>query len=110
MRSSPCWKSPARQPYRPTPRRAAHNYVARIIATEASGRIARSAALLKGMVSTALRFGLAFMSRSRHGLATGIGASGARKRRQAVMTMNCEFELLLGRPYDLPGCAANADP
>jgi hypothetical protein len=24
--------------------------------------------------------------------------------------MNCEFELLLVRPYDLPGCAASADP
>jgi hypothetical protein len=26
------------------------------------------------------------------------------------MTMSCELELLLGRPYDLPGCAASADP
>ena len=32
------------------------------------------------------------------------------KRRQAVLTMSCELELLLGRPYDLPGCAASADP
>jgi hypothetical protein len=24
--------------------------------------------------------------------------------------MSCELELLLGRPYDLPGCAASADP
>ena len=35
---------------------------------------------------------------------------GSTKRRQAVMTMSCELELLLGRPYDLPGCAASADP
>jgi len=24
--------------------------------------------------------------------------------------MSCELALLLGRPYDLPGCAASADP
>jgi hypothetical protein len=24
--------------------------------------------------------------------------------------MSCELELLLGRPYDLPGCAASANP
>ena len=35
---------------------------------------------------------------------------GSTERRQAVMTMSCELELLLGRPYDLPGCAASADP
>ena len=35
---------------------------------------------------------------------------GSTKRRQAVMSMSCELELLLGRPYDLPGCAASADP
>ena len=28
---------------------------------------------------------------------------GSTKRRQAVLTMSCELELLLGRPYDLPG-------
>ena len=35
---------------------------------------------------------------------------GSTKRRQAVLTMSYELELLLGRPYDLPGCAARADP
>jgi hypothetical protein len=35
---------------------------------------------------------------------------GSTKRRQAVLTMSCELELLHGRPYDLPGCAASADP
>jgi hypothetical protein len=35
---------------------------------------------------------------------------GSTKRWQAVLTMSCELELLLGRPYDLPGCAASADP
>jgi len=24
--------------------------------------------------------------------------------------MSCELDLLHGRPYDLPGCAASADP
>lgn len=24
--------------------------------------------------------------------------------------MSCELELLSGRPFDLPGCAASADP
>jgi hypothetical protein len=37
-------------------------------------------------------------------------ALGSTKRRHAVLTMSCELELLLGRPYDLPGCAASADP
>ncbi len=37
-----------------------------------------STALLKGMVPAAPRFGLAFVSCSRHELSTGIGASGAR--------------------------------
>ncbi len=32
------------------------------------------------------------------------------KRWQAALTMSCELALLLGRPYDLPGCAASADP
>jgi hypothetical protein len=32
------------------------------------------------------------------------------KRRQADLTMSCELDLLHGRPYDLPGCAAGADP
>jgi hypothetical protein len=35
---------------------------------------------------------------------------GSTKRRQAVLSMSCELELLHGRPYDLPGCAASADP
>lgn len=35
---------------------------------------------------------------------------GSTKRWQAVLTMSCELELLHGRPYDLPGCAASADP
>jgi len=35
---------------------------------------------------------------------------GSMKRRQAVLTMSRELELLLGRPYDLPGCAVSADP
>ena len=35
---------------------------------------------------------------------------GSTKRRQTVMTMSCELELFLGGPYDLPGCAASADP
>jgi hypothetical protein len=35
---------------------------------------------------------------------------GSTKRRQADLTMSCELELLRGRPYDLPGCAASADP
>jgi hypothetical protein len=35
---------------------------------------------------------------------------GSTKRRQAVLTVSCELELLHGRPYDLPGCAASADP
>lgn len=36
------------------------------------------------------------------------GGVGSTKRRQAVLTMSCE--LALGRPYDLPGCAASANP
>jgi len=35
---------------------------------------------------------------------------GSTKRRQAVLSMSCELELLHGRPYDLPGCAVSADP
>jgi hypothetical protein len=35
---------------------------------------------------------------------------GSMKRRQAVLTMSCELALLHGRPYDLPGCAASANP
>jgi hypothetical protein len=35
---------------------------------------------------------------------------GSIQRRQADLTMSCELELLRGRPYDLPGCAASADP
>jgi hypothetical protein len=36
--------------------------------------------------------------------------AGSTKWRQAVLTMSRELELLLGRPYDLPGCAASAYP
>ncbi len=32
------------------------------------------------------------------------------RHRQAVDTMSCELALLVGRPYDLPGCAASANP
>ena len=38
------------------------------------------------------------------------GGVGSTKRRQAVLSMSCELELLHGRPYDLPGCAASTDP
>ena len=44
----------------------------------ASGRMARSAALLKGMVPETPLFRLAFMVREGHGWATGSGALGAR--------------------------------
>jgi hypothetical protein len=71
--------------------------------------MARSAALLKGMLLTTLPaggkatpFGVMLTHRD--------GGVGSTIRWQAVMTMSCELELLLGRPYDLPGCAASADP
>ena len=78
-------------------------------ASSRSPRSARSAALLKGMLLTtrpadgkATPFRVTLTHRDR-----GVGST---KRWQAVMTMSCELELLLGRPYDLPGCAASADP
>ena len=75
----------------------------------AIGLMARSAALLKGMLLAALPadvkatfFGVTLTHRD--------GGVGSTIRWQAVMTMSCELELLHGRPYDLPGCAASADP
>lgn len=41
---------------------------------------------------------------------TGIGVSGARMAGRPKYLMSCELELLSGRPFDLPGCAASADP
>ena len=41
---------------------------------------------------------------------TGIGALGARMVGRPKYLMSCELELLSGRPFDLPGCAASANP
>ncbi len=41
---------------------------------------------------------------------TGIGALGARMAGRPKYLMSCELELLSGRPFDFPGCAASANP
>jgi hypothetical protein len=67
-----------------------------------------SAALLMGIVSSAPRLG---RNRSPWDtLSRPDSGVGSTKRWQAVLSMSCEVALLLGRPYDLPGCAASADP
>src|SRR5271154_3769040 len=75
----------------------------------ATQRSPRSAALFGyGARDAAFPAGLHRLRRSWMGHRDrGVGST---KRRQAVMTMSCELELVLGRPYDLPGCAASADP
>jgi hypothetical protein len=74
----------------------------------AKPRSARSAALLK---ACCLRHPLS-CTPSNQGISLGCRdrGVGSTQRRQADLTMSCELELLLGRPYDLPGCAASADP
>ena len=76
----------------------------------ATPRSPRSAALLKGMMPATRPFRLAFMARGSHESSHRDRGVGSTKRRQAVLSMSCELELLHGRPYDLPGCAASADP
>jgi hypothetical protein len=41
---------------------------------------------------------------------TGMGAAGSTGQGQAVAHMDRESELISGRPFDLSGCAASADP
>src|SRR4030095_12978301 len=41
---------------------------------------------------------------------TGIGATGACLAGRPEYLMSCELELLTGCPFDLPGCAASANP
>ena len=71
---------------------------------------ARSAALLKGMMLSAPRLGGADRSLRSSLFFRPDRSVGSTKRWQAVISMSCELALLLGRPYDLPGCAASADP
>jgi hypothetical protein len=70
-------------------------------------RTPRSAALLKGMMLTA-----PLVDPKVNTIRSGYRdrGAGSTKWRQAVLTMSCELELLCGRPYDLPGCAASAYP
>jgi hypothetical protein len=72
--------------------------------------MARSTRLLKGMMLGDVAVAVAIGTRVKVSMRCRDGGVGSTKRRQAVLTMSCEPALLLGRPYDLPGCAASADP
>ena len=66
--------------------------------------------VVKGHAVRDTRFAMEFPATKTYRWTAGIGDVGSMKRRQADLTMSCELELLHGRPYDLPGCAASADP
>ena len=91
-RALPAAIGPAEQPCLATERNAAERALCGVV----KGHSARDA-----QVSPACRYG------NRDHRDRG---AGSKKWRQAVLTMSCEFELLLGRPYDLPSCAASANP
>ena len=68
-------------------------------------------AFVSGMIYPGARYPSQIFFHWRMVRPSGIGAPGARNLvGRPVYTMSRELVLVVGRPYDLPGCAASANP